>query len=98
VLAAFDIAADGGLELRWRREQNHACHLLLYPDTGELVTADHDATAMADSIVVLDIETGRERVRVASGSPVQSVLFPAAGFGRDFYYCSFAAVARVSAK
>jgi hypothetical protein len=98
VLAAFDIAADGSTALRWRREQNHGCHLLLFPDTGELVTADHDATAMADAIVVLDIETGRERLRVASGSPVQSVLFPAAGFGRDFYYCSFAAVARVSAK
>lgn len=98
VLAAFDIAADGSTALRWRREQNHGSHLLLYPDTGELVTADHDSTAMADAIVVLDIETGRERVRVASGSAVQSVLFPAAGFGRDFYYCSFAAVARVSAK
>ena len=98
VLAAFDIAADGGTALRWRREQNHGCHLLLYPDTGELVTADHDQAAMADAIVVLDIETGHERLRVDSGSAVQSVLFPAAGFGRDFYYCSFAAVARVSAR
>jgi hypothetical protein len=98
VLAAFDIAADGGTALRWRRGQNHGCHLLLYPDTGELVTADHDPTAMADAIVVLDIETGNERARVDSGSAVQSVLFPAPGFDRDFYYCSFAAVARVSAK
>ena len=62
---------------RWRREQNHACHPLLFPDTGELVTNDHDATRMADAIVVLDIETGEERVRVDAGSPVQSVLFPA---------------------
>ena len=52
---------------------------------------------MADAIVVLDIETGEERVRVDAGSPVQSVLFPAAGFDRDFYYCSFAALTRVSA-
>jgi hypothetical protein len=97
VLAAFDIAADGSTAPRWRRDQNHACHPLLFADTGELVTNDHDATRTADSIVVLDIESGHERVRVDAGSVVQSVLFPAAGFGRDFYYCSFAAVTRVSA-
>ena len=96
VLVAFDIADDGALTLRWRREQNHACHPLLFPDTGELVTNDHDATRMADAIVVLDIESGEERVRVDSGSAVQSVLFPAPGFGRDFYYCSFTTVARVA--
>jgi hypothetical protein len=97
VMAAFDISTDGSLTPRWRRDQNHACHPLLFPDTGELVTADHDGARMMDAIVVLDIETGAERVRVDSGSPVQSVVFPAAGFGRDFYYCSFAAVTRVAA-
>ena len=97
VLAAFDIATDGSTTPRWRREQNHACHPLLFADTGELVTNDHDATRMADAIVVLDIETGHERVRVDAGSPVQSVLFPAAGFGRDLYYCSFSTLTRVSA-
>jgi hypothetical protein len=97
VLAAFDIATDGGTTPRWRREQNHACHPLLYADTGELVTNDHDANRMADAIVVLDIESGRERLRVDAGSAVQSVLFPAAGFDRDFYYCSFAAITRVAA-
>jgi hypothetical protein len=97
VLAAFDIAADGSTSPRWRRQQHHGCHPLLFADTGELVTNDHDADKMADDIVVLDIESGRERVRVAAGSAVQSVLFPAAGFGRDFYYCSFAALTRVGA-
>jgi hypothetical protein len=51
--------------------------------------------APLDAIVVLDIESGEERVRVDSGSAVQSVVFPAAGVGRDFYYCSFAAITRV---
>ena len=97
VLAAFDIADDGGTTLRWTREQNHACHPLLFADTGELVTNDHDPVRMSDAVVVLDIESGRERVRVDAGSAVQSVLFPAAGFGRDFYYCSFAAVTRIAA-
>jgi len=96
VLAAFDIAADGLLTPRWRREQNHACHPLLFADTGELVTNDHDAARMMDAIVVLDIENGAERVRVDSGSPIQSVVFPAAGFGRDFYSCSFATLTRVT--
>ena len=96
VLAAFDIADDGSTRLRWRRDQNHACHLLLFDDTGELVTTDHDAARMVDEIVVLDIETGDESLRLESGSPVQSVLFPAVGWDRDFYYCSFAAIARVS--
>jgi len=53
VLAAFDIADDGTVTPRWRRDQNHACHPLLFPDTGELVTNDHDAARMADQIVVL---------------------------------------------
>jgi hypothetical protein len=97
VLAAFDIAADGTTTPRWSREQNHACHMLLFPDTGELVTNDHDPARMADAIVVLDIESGVERVRVDAGSAVQSVLFPAAGFERDFYYCSFASLTRVAA-
>jgi hypothetical protein len=96
VLAAFDIAADGSTSPRWRRDQNHACHSLLFADTGELVTTDHDATRLMDQIVVLDIETGTERLRVDSGSPLQSVLFPAPGWDRDVYYCSFPTIARVS--
>ena len=97
VLAAFDIGPGGDLRPRWRRAQNHACHQLLFAETGELVTADHDASTMADAIVVLDIESGHERVRVDSGSPVQSVVFPAAGWDRDVYYCSFTTLARLSA-
>lgn len=96
VLAAFDVAANGSTTPRWSREQNHACHPLLFPDTGELVTNDYDATKRVDDVVVLDIATGRERLRVDSGSPLQSVVFPAAGFERDFYYCSFTTLTRVA--
>lgn len=98
VLAAFDIAADGSTRLRWRRDQNHACHLLLFADTGELVTNDHDIDRMADQFVVLDIETGDEQLRVDAGSPLQSVLFPSVGWDRDVYDCSFAAVSRLAAR
>lgn len=97
VLAAFDVADDGSTSPRWRREQDHGCHMVLFGDTGELVTADHHADAMSEDLVVLDIETGEERLRIASGSAVQSVLFPAVGWERDVYYCSFAGLARLAA-
>jgi hypothetical protein len=98
VLAAFDIAADGSLSERWRRDQSHACHQLLYADTGELLTTDHDAERMMDQFVIVDIGTGNERVRIDSGSPLQSVLFPSPGFGRDLYLCSFSTISRLAAK
>ena len=45
---------------------------------------------------MLDIETGDERARVDTGSPVQSVLFPAAGRDRDVYAVSFTTVTRIT--
>ena len=86
VLAAFDLDT---LEPRWRRDQDHASHLLLYTGTGELVTGDH-----AD-VVVLDVGTGEERGRVDSGAGVQSVLFSLPGLERDFYVTSLLSVTRV---
>jgi hypothetical protein len=51
---------------------------------------------MADQLVVLDIETGAERARVDTGSPFQSVVFLAPGFGRDLYYVAFPVLSRVA--
>lgn len=96
VLAAFDIAPDGSTSPRWRRDQHHACHPILYPDTGELVTADHDADRMMDQLVILDVATGEERARVDTGSPLQSVVFLAPGFARDLYYVAFPVVSRIA--
>ncbi len=96
VLTAFDLGHDGRVTPRWTRPQNHGCHPILYPDTGELVTADHDDDRMMDQLVILDIETGVERARVDTGSPLQSVVFLAPGFGRDVYYCAFPTVARIA--
>jgi hypothetical protein len=95
VMTAFDVDERGVGPRRWRRGQDHACHPVLFPDTGELVTGDHDPERMMDQLVVLDIETGEEKARVDTGSPVQSVVFPAPGFERDVYYCSFTTVARI---
>jgi outer membrane protein assembly factor BamB len=95
VLVAFGI---DDLEVRWQRDQNHASHLVLFSETGELVTNDHDASRSADQIVVVDIESGRELSRADTGSPVQSVLFPCPGFDRDVYLCSFTTVSRVTVR
>jgi outer membrane protein assembly factor BamB len=86
VLVGFDSTT---LEPRWRRDQDHGSHLLLYA-SGELVTGDH-----AD-VVVLDVATGAERARIDTGSGMQSVLFPCPGWGRDLYLCSFLSITRVS--
>ncbi len=96
VLRAWRIGDGGALTELWEREQDHAAHCIRYPDTGELVTHDHDLEAQTDHVVVLAIESGEELGRVATGSPMQSVLFPAPGFGRDLYSVSFAGVARIS--
>jgi hypothetical protein len=50
---------------------------------------------MMDQLVVLDVETGAERARVDTGSPLQSVVFLAPGFGRDLYYVAFPVVSRI---
>jgi hypothetical protein len=96
VLCAFDIAADGGLSPRWRRNQEHGGHLVLYPTTGELVTGHFDQERLADQVVILDIETGAELARADTGSPVQSVLFPAAGADGALYVCTFTTISRLS--
>jgi hypothetical protein len=96
VLAGFSIGDDGTLTPRWTREQHHASHLVRYPDTGELATADYDHERFTDQVVVLDIETGAEIARADTGSPLQSVVFPAPGFGRDLYVCSFTTLTHVT--
>ena len=87
VLVGFDLDT---LEVRWRHAQDHGGHLLLYEDTGELVTGDH-----AD-VVVRDVATGAELARADNGTGIQSVLFPCPGDDRDLYVCTFLGVSRVA--
>ena len=47
--------------------------------------------------MLLDIGTGDELARADTGSPVQSVLFPAVGFDGSVYLCTFTTVTRVTA-
>ncbi|MFA9564413.1 MAG: hypothetical protein ACERLM_06880 [Acidimicrobiales bacterium] len=95
VLAAWHYDDGDGLAPLWRKDLNASMHMIRYPDTGELAVNDHHPDD-GDALVVLDIETGDERGRVATGSAEQCVVFPSAGFGRDLYYCSFSTLARIS--
>ena len=63
-------------------------------DEGLVVSDDFDVERSVAQMVVLEIESGVEVLRVDTGSPVQSVLFPAVGFDHDLYLCTFSTVSR----
>lgn len=97
VVTAFHLDGAGRIErMAWQRTLNHAAHPLRYADTGELVLLHHDPERGSEQAVVLDIVTGAELGRADTGSPVQSVVFTTAGFGRAFYVCSFTTVSRIA--
>lgn len=79
---------------RWRRELGHGGHPIVFGDSGEVVLGDHDHEG--EHVVVLDLATGATKARAATGSPVQSVVFAAPGFGRDLYLVSFTTLSRVT--
>lgn len=92
VLAAFD--ADS-LEVRWRIELATAQHLVLFPDTGEIL-ANSFQPGRGDALAVVDIASGEVRFETPTESPAQSVVFCAPGRQRDAYYVSLTTVARVT--
>ncbi len=78
----------------WRKAPfGTASHMVLYPDTGELVVNDY--RRHGEEVVVLDIATGFEKGRVRLGGLMQGVVFPSPGWGRDFYWSSMGQLARV---
>jgi len=87
--------ARRGLAPLWARENfGAASHMLLYPGSGELVTNDYNEGC--EYVAVLDITTGETRARAKIGGPLQGVVFPSPGWGRDFYWSSMGFVARVA--
>lgn len=96
VMTAWRFGEPGEATQVWQREQNQAGHMIVFPDTGELLSYDYDHEHMTETCVVLDIESGAEKGRVAVNSPMQCVVFPAVGANRNLYVTTFAGVARVS--
>ncbi len=70
-----------------------ASHMLLYPQSGELVVNDYRRAG--EEVVVLSIESGFELARVRCGGLNQGVVFPSPGWGRDFYWSSMDRLTRV---
>jgi hypothetical protein len=95
VLQAWRFAADdAAMSPLWRKSPfGCASHMILYPDTGELVANDY--RRHGEEVAVLDIETGNELGRVRSGGPMQGVVFPSPGWSRDLYWSSMGRLARV---
>lgn len=78
-------------------KNNFGCssHMIYYPDTGELCTNDYK-TFSGGSSVVLDIETGEEKLRAKLNNIFQGVVFPAPGWKRDYYYLTLDVLVRIS--
>ncbi len=89
----FDAAARALTPLWHKSAFGCASHMLLYPETGELVVNDYRRGG--EEVVLLKIETGAETGRVRIGGFNQGVVFPSPGWGRDFYWCSMDRLARV---
>lgn len=79
-------------ERLWEHAYGASNHFLLFPDTGEIVVNDFDGTS--EHVVVLNVETGAELGRIATGSPIQAALFQAPGWSRDVYTCTFTTLSR----
>jgi hypothetical protein len=94
-LGAFRFDGPGNFAPLWERAFGASNHFVLWPDTGELVVNDFQDD-VGEQVVVLNLESGTEKGRVAIASPVQSVLFQAPGFARDVYTCTFMTVARIT--
>jgi hypothetical protein len=97
VISGFDYDEDS-VTPRWSRQQNHACHMLLSPEAGQIVTADHRPDIGCEQVVILDITTGDEVARVSTTSPIQSAVFPAIGPNGDIYWCSMFTITRISVR
>jgi hypothetical protein len=97
IISGFDYDEDS-VTLRWSHEQNHASHMLLNPETGQVITADFRPELGCEQVVVLDITTGVEVARVSTTSPIQSAVFPAVGPLGDIYWCSMTTITRISVR
>ncbi|MFN4997177.1 MAG: hypothetical protein ACK5EM_10810, partial [Burkholderiales bacterium] len=85
---------DAELNPLWHHENfGAASHMLLFSNTGELCVNDY--SRFDEQVLVLDIETGQEKARVKTGGLMQGVVFPSAGWHRDFYWCSMDRLSRI---
>ena len=102
VLAAwrFDPDPAAGVheaDLAWRVDQDQAGHMVLFPDTGELLSYDYDRARGLDQVVVREVASGEELARVDTESPLQHVVFPGVVGDGEVCTVSFSTVTRLVA-
>ena len=76
-----------GFEKLWVHDIGNSSQVLYYPDTGEVVVDDVLEDKNVDA-VVLDIETGLEKGRVATGGRFEAAMAFYPGLNRDVYSTS----------
>ncbi len=86
---------DGELQRLWEISVTNWLQPLVFPGTNELVIDDFREPG-GDDLVVLDLLTGDEKARVATGGLRPNGMFLAPGWIRDAYYCTWGVVARVA--
>lgn len=97
-----DPATEVLSELWTRKNFGMGGHTIYYQDSGEIVTADYQSLKIlrglreGENSVVLDIETGKEKARVAMGNYMQSAVFPCPGWDRDFYWLGLDRLTRIA--
>lgn len=97
VLSAWRVGEPAdGFDPLWSVDAHHGGHLLLDPVGGVVLTGDFDHDAGVDRAVARRVDTGEVLWSAATGSPLQSVLFPAPGWDDDVYWTTFAGISRLS--
>jgi hypothetical protein len=83
------------LERMWEGTVTNFLQPMVFGDTAELIVDDFRG-ADGDDIVVLDLLSGEERGRCATGAALPNGMFLAPGWHRDLYYCTFGVIARIA--
>ncbi len=86
---------DGMFAKLWVKPCRISMQMVVYLDSGEI--AVNDFRDGFDQIVVLDIESGTEKGRVATESRTANGMFLSTGWHDDLIYCSIGTIARVFA-
>jgi len=84
---AWRFNGPGDFEELWVHDIGNSNQVLYYPDTGEIVLDDVLEDQTVDAVVV-DIETGKEKGRVATGALFAACMSACPGLNRDYYSTS----------
>jgi hypothetical protein len=91
-LAGID-TGDGNLSVAWHLDVRPSMQPVVFPESGELVINDFTDDGL-DDLIVVDVASGIELDRVATGSRIANGMFLTAGGDRDVFFCTTTTLAR----